>query len=212
MPAVPLPSPDDDNDRWLLSQLADPGWAVISIPEDDEGPGYTFTVGLFHTFDLPELVFMGFNPTEAMNLLNAAVERLRGGQSFTAGSRVTDLMSCQLAIVPVDPRHHHEYLGYARWLYRKVAFPVLQLVWPDNEMVFPWEAGYDTRLFTRQRLLGPADGPAGAPRGQADPAGHSGQGRRLVAVPLGRRRDAGRRPDRVPARDAEARPIARRVG
>lgn len=100
---------------------------------------------------------MGFDTPTSMHLINDVGERLRGGATFDAGDRATDLMTCPKAFVPVAPRHHREYLGYARWLYRGATFPVLQLVWPDNSSVFPWEVGYAARFFTLQRLLGPAD-------------------------------------------------------
>lgn len=158
MVAVTLPEPDDDNDRWLLQQIAHPGWAVIGIAADDSGPGYSFSVGLYHTLGQPEVMVMGLNTTTAMHLINDVGERMRAGARFAAGERSTELASFPTAFVGMDRRYYREYLGYAGWLYRKVDFPVLQLVWPDKSGIFPWEPRYDTRFFTLQRVLGPVEG------------------------------------------------------
>src|SRR5262245_58366688 len=84
IPERQLPVPEDDRDHKLLADIARVGWAVLAITEDDDGPGYAFSVGLFHTLGHPEIVLMGLRPETAQRLINLMGEAIRGGQRFEA--------------------------------------------------------------------------------------------------------------------------------
>ena len=47
--------PEDDYDRKLLADIKSHGWHLIGIDDDDEGPAYVFSVGMFHTLGHPEI-------------------------------------------------------------------------------------------------------------------------------------------------------------
>ncbi len=158
MTGRPLPEPDDDQDRAILGHIAEFGWSVIGIEEDDEGPSYSFSVGLYHTLGAPELLIVGQKPQTAQGLINHAGELLRNGQRFADGERRDGILGGYPAVfAAVDPRYYREYLGYATWLYRGCDFPVLQIVWPDRDGRFSWDADYPAELFWRQRVLGRTD-------------------------------------------------------
>ena len=159
MPERQLPVPEDDRDHKLLADIARVGWAVLAITEDDDGPGYAFSVGLFHTLGHPEIVLMGLRPETAQRLINLMGEAIRGGQRFEAGNRYEGLAEgFPLAFVAVGEQHYREYLGYARWFYHGSDFPVVQCVWPDKAGRFPWERDYDGRFLKVQPLLGAWEG------------------------------------------------------
>jgi Domain of unknown function (DUF4262) len=150
-----LPTPQDDHDRKLLADIDRVGWAVIGVLEDEEGPGFAYSVGLFHTLGHPEILLMGLRPPIAQQLINSAGERVRTGERFEAGRRYDGIAAgFPLAFVEMDRRYYKEYLGYAGWFYRGPDFSVLQCLWPDKQGVFPWEPGYDSRFFELQRVLG----------------------------------------------------------
>jgi hypothetical protein len=153
-----LPEPEDDQDRVILDHIAEFGWSVIGIEEDEDGPGYSFSVGLTRTLGVPELFIMGQKPQTAQGMINRAGELIREGRRLTAGERAEGILEgYPVALVAVDERHYREYFGYARWLYRGNNFPVLQIVWPDRSGHFPWDEGYPAPLFWRQRILGPTE-------------------------------------------------------
>jgi hypothetical protein len=150
-----LPKPEDDHDRAILGHIAEHGWSVIGIEEEAGAPPYSFSVGLYHTLGVPELLVMGQKPENAQGLINNAGELMREGRRFRTGRRTSGILGGYSAVfVEVDPRYYREYVGYARWLYRGDDFPMLQLVWPDREGRFPWDEGYPAPLFWRQRVLG----------------------------------------------------------
>jgi hypothetical protein len=150
-----LPQPEDEHDRAILGHIAEHGWSVIGIEEEDGEPPYSFSVGLYHTLGVPELLIVGQKPENAQGLINNAGELMRAGRRFRTNRRTTGILEGYPAVfVAVDPRYYLGYLGCGRWLYRGDEFPILQLVWPDREGRFPWDEGYPAPLFARQRVLG----------------------------------------------------------
>src|SRR5436309_1539076 len=107
-----LPEPDDDQDRSILGHITEFGWSVIGIEEDDEGPNYSFSVGLYHTLGVPELLIVGQKPQTAQGLINHAGELLRSRRRFAAGERTDGILEGYPAtFIAVDPRYFRDYLG-----------------------------------------------------------------------------------------------------
>lgn len=150
---------ENDNDRKLLSDVRKYGWHTVGILGDDEGPSYLFTVGLFHTFQHPELCIFGLSSIEAMGqILNDAGDMIRKKHAFQndeTNSGLMDGYSCQFK--RVNSEHLDDYFGYARWFYEGKDFPMLQCFWPDKEHKFPWDEGFSEELQSFQpRLFNPA--------------------------------------------------------
>jgi hypothetical protein len=154
MPDWELPDAEDESDRRLLADIAEYGWHIVGVSEDDEGPGFAFSVGLLYTLNHPEILIMGLRQNIAASLINDMGDAIRNGAVFSAGRQYDDIAAgFPLAFVAVDQRYYREYLGYALWFYRTLDFPVLQCIWPDKAGVFPWEPAYDSRFFDLQRVL-----------------------------------------------------------
>jgi hypothetical protein len=153
-----LPVPKTDTHRNLLANIERVGWGVIAILEDDEGPTYAFSAGLFHSYGHPEITLMGVPSATAMHIINDLGTAVREGRQFEAGSRTDGILErFPVAFISVAERYMQEYFGTACWLYGGPDFPVVQCVWPDKQGVFPWETGFNADLFQFQRLLGPVD-------------------------------------------------------
>jgi hypothetical protein len=141
-------------DAQIQADIDTYGWHVIKVCEDDEGPGFAFTIGLFRRFQHPELIIFGLPPDTMHLMLNAAGEAIRAGRSYTPGNDYDDILEgydCTFRTVP--RRQYKEYLGYARWYYQGDDFPALQLVWPDREHRYPWAAPSDAWIRTGQPVL-----------------------------------------------------------
>ena len=156
LPHFQMPVAEDDHDRKLLSDVAAYGWHVPYILADENGPAYSFSVGLYLKFEHPEILVMGLSQPAAVQLINLAGRYISSGRVFRPQERTHDLaegFAC--SFVPIIVDHYRHYLGYCIWFYRtlKQPFPAIQLVWPDTEGRFPWENGYDEQFFKLQRLL-----------------------------------------------------------
>lgn len=150
------PSPQNDGDRSTFANIDRVGWAVLCIPDDDEGPGFAYSLGLFETHGHPEVILVGLKTETMYGLVNHIGRRVKDGDRFEPG------MPCEGVVdrfpvwfLPVARENYREYLGYAGWYYRGPDFPALQCVWPDKTGRFPWDAGVHPGMATRQPLLGP---------------------------------------------------------
>ena len=142
------------DDARMQADIATYGWHVIEVFEDDEGPGFAFTIGLHKRFEHPELIVFGL-PLDTMHLmLNAAGEAVRAGHVFTAGQTSDAILNgYDCTFRPVPHRHYEAYLGSARWYYEGDDFPALQLIWPDREHHYPWAAPADAWIRSAQPVL-----------------------------------------------------------
>lgn len=143
-----------DDERKAVANVARYGWHVVHAPECDAAPGWSCTVGLYHSYRHPEIIVTGLKPELAIFLLNACGQRVRGGSALLHGQRQAGLLQnveCELRTA--DPFWVQELMHIARWLYGTWDFPVLQCVHPDLENHFPWEPDYDARFRGRQPLL-----------------------------------------------------------
>src|SRR2546428_8917964 len=125
----------------ITDDVAKHGWHVVAVNPDQTSPiPFSFTVGLFETFDHPELVVFGLPMNAAHGLFSACVERIKQGVLFTADQVRTDLLQKHsVAVFEIDQGFYEEYLGSAIGYYDSLDFPALQLVWPDKANRFPWD-------------------------------------------------------------------------
>jgi hypothetical protein len=145
------------HDAQMRSDIATYGWHVIQVAEDDEGPGFAYTIGLFERFAHPELIVFGL-PLETMHrMLNGAGAAVRGDRVYRAGRDYDEILEgYQCTFRPVPRSRYKEYLGTACGHYGRDDFPALQLIWPDREQRYPWAAPDDAWIRMAQPVL--ADG------------------------------------------------------
>ena len=144
----------DAGDRKLLDDVETVGWHMIGVHEDDEGPGFVYSIGLFHSFRHPEVVVIGMKPDLMFCMVNETGSWARDGQPVAAGdirSGLLDGFDCTFR--QVDKRYYRDYFGYAKWFYRSDDFPVLQCVWPDKQGNWPWEEMFNPDWKAKQPLL-----------------------------------------------------------
>jgi hypothetical protein len=141
------------SDEKLLQDIAEYGWHVVLIAEDEEGPAFAFTVGLYHSYGHPEVLIQGLGLDLMHQVLNAIGDEAKGGQRYEAGCRYPDLLeSYDCLFQTIERSYYPEYLGYANWYYKGDNFPALQCVWPDMKGRFPGEEGFPVQLAELQRL------------------------------------------------------------
>ena len=138
-----FPNPQDDNDKRVIENVRHHGCHIIhvGVRDDEKGPGWSYSIGLFHSFEQPELIIFGLPWSSAETIINGLATRMKAGQQFSHGQ--TDsavLMHNDVRFILVPSAQYREYLGYALWFYGGKEFPTLQLVWPDKAGLFPWDA------------------------------------------------------------------------
>jgi hypothetical protein len=55
--------------------------------------------------------------------------------------------------IAVHKEHYPHYVGYAGWFNQGWDFPLMQLVWPDKQHLYPWQEGFNPYWQFKQPLL-----------------------------------------------------------
>lgn len=140
----------DQKEQKALDDIEAYGLHVISVAEDDVGPGFAYSIGLFKNYAHPEVIIIGLKQELAHRLLNNIAYDIKNGRTFVSGEFHEDVLDdfvCYFGDVP--QARYKEFVGWAIWYYEGVAFPLIQCVYPTVAGLFPWEHNFpeDARWF-----------------------------------------------------------------
>ncbi|GAA2587379.1 DUF4262 domain-containing protein [Actinomadura fulvescens] len=155
----------DNFELRTIVHVSQYGWSVVLVPGDAEGPGWAYTIGLWHSFRSPELAMFGGDIYEMEAILNTLGQQTAEGDAPEDGGRREDVVRGQTAAFrTVDPRWYEGMFKGALSFYRRPPLPFLQVVWPNPEGLYLWQPG--TELIFRHSQpwlwLNPRQHPEGA--------------------------------------------------
>lgn len=134
--------------------IATYGLQGISVPGSNYLPSSTYSVGLQETYHHPEIICFGLKTDLMHALVNDVAAIIKEGNRMQPGNTYDNVFQgLDAMFLRVDPANIDDYFGVAIRHYKRSDFPALQLVWPDNDNRFPWEAGFSANLLDKQPLL-----------------------------------------------------------
>ncbi|GAB3836672.1 DUF4262 domain-containing protein [Dactylosporangium cerinum] len=137
-----------------VSQVQAHGWSVLMVPEDDHGPGWAYTIGLWHSYRIPELAMFGLDVEVLRTCLNDIGRRAVAGQSVEAGQTLDGVIErWPLQLRDVDLRWCRAFFARAIAFYRRPPIPFLQVLWPDRNGRLTWDADSEAVVRVRQPQL-----------------------------------------------------------
>lgn len=146
-------------EQRTLDDIKKHGWHLIIVPDDEEGPGFVYSVGMMQTLKHPEIIMFGLEPDLMVEIIHGMGEEIRKGRRFAGTGLADDLLKgFECKIVPVDKQWHDEYMGYAVWHRRQVGkagtLQAIQCVWPDKRGRFPDDPLCNRDVVASQPILG----------------------------------------------------------
>jgi Domain of unknown function (DUF4262) len=132
-----LPQPVDAHDHKLLSDVENYGWHVVGVSSEDGSPGFAYSVGLYRTFNHPEIIVFGPKDEAMPRIINAVGEAVQKGSRFKDLDENDDALNGPVIFREVESQHYPQYLGFACWYYQGIKFPTLQCTYQD-EGRYPW--------------------------------------------------------------------------
>jgi hypothetical protein len=150
---------EDAKEQRVIDDVTKFGWHCVHILAEGDLPEYSFTVGLFHTFEHPELIIFGLHSDVAHQILTAAANSAKAGQPLDLSQTTEALLnnySCCFVQVPAS--EYYEHVGFCRWYYQGNEFPLYQIVWPSRSGLFPWHTQAPQEFRVAQPVLGYAAG------------------------------------------------------
>ena len=106
------PRCEDPDDEKILADVAEYGWHVLKIYEQDETPGWAFSIGLYKSFNHPEIVVFGLNDDLMHFLINSIGEDVRAGKRFVVDGLYPDLIEAySCTFKPVNQVWYSRFSG-----------------------------------------------------------------------------------------------------
>lgn len=138
----------DEQERRFLDNIRDHGWFDNRIFDDESVlPDFSYTSGFYSSLEFPEVILFSLSKEVSHSILWDLYRDIQSGKSILVGAKTREIFgNAEAILLPVAKSQYEEHLGWNRWFYRGDDFPCLQLVWPDPEGRFPWEANFDERL------------------------------------------------------------------
>jgi hypothetical protein len=144
----------DAADLRLMADVAQWGLHVATAARDEETPARAFSVGLFRSWDHPEVAVFGLRPEELEAAISRLGSRVRRGERFEHGDVADGAVDGRtVAFRRIVSRHYPAHLGHAVWYHGGARFPALQAVWADEAGRFPWDRWCRRELRDAQPML-----------------------------------------------------------
>ena len=117
----------DPSERTFVHAIQEHGWYRTEVSNDAEGPGFSYTTGLWFTQQQPELIVFSMNGETAHKVFWSVFNDARNGRALSAKTRTDAVFGNSAAYAfSVAKRHYAQLLGWSRWFYGGDDFPCLQ--------------------------------------------------------------------------------------
>ncbi|HYL86733.1 MAG TPA: DUF4262 domain-containing protein [Candidatus Angelobacter sp.] len=146
-------------DAGFLEVIEKFGWHVMNVAprvdSQDKQEWFSYTTGLFRSFQSPEIILCGLGSDVAWPTLNEIGNAFKAGRKFELEKDYTDIFAedVKCRFRAVDVSRYGDYVGWSQWFYEGSEFPLWQCFWPDKNGYYPWEESCHRSIVELQPLL-----------------------------------------------------------
>jgi hypothetical protein len=151
-----------DYEERIIANVDEHGWYCISVFGDEDGPGFSYSIGFMETLGAPEFIVFGFESKLAHRVLWEVFRQIQKGATEPfEGRRWSGLIEgydCISRRVH-STQHVRDYFNSALWHRRHCVgsdaeFQAYQLFWPGAvQGLFPWESDCEQIVRDHQPAL-----------------------------------------------------------
>lgn len=141
------------SDADLAADVAQHQWVVLKV-DSKTGADYGYSVGLTRSFGHPELVVAGLDDETMQELVNDIGDAVAKGAAFRDGDVSPDFLEgydVTFRVVPDTLRASH--FAWADRFYADTGLTLLQVIYPDRDRRWPWDAGVSAEFRKGQPVL-----------------------------------------------------------
>jgi hypothetical protein len=142
------------SDAKVLSDIKRVGWHTLGVSPraGEDGPYWAFSIGLFHSFNHPEVLIVGLPLNVCTGTVNVVGKQVQSGARYEADREYADILQdpFRCTFKAFERAAYRDFVGYALWFYENEEFPLLQCFWPDKQHRLPWDAGCNEYVKTSQ--------------------------------------------------------------
>jgi len=126
----------------------------VMADEDDEAD-FAYTIGLYETYGKPEIIMIGQDQELLQIVLNNLAYDYKEGRTLTDNKLEDEILDdYKCMVVNVDKEHYEEFLGLAMDYYKGTDFDVMQVIWPTQAGMFPYDENAPEDFKEWQPVLG----------------------------------------------------------
>jgi hypothetical protein len=146
---------NEQAEKAILHNVKTYGFHIAFIEADDYLPAFAYTIGLYKTYNHPEIILFGLKQEVMNGLLNGIGDDIKEGTIYNTNENYKDLINnYPIQFIEVDKEHYADYVGYCAWFNNSsFDFPLYQMVWTDKQSRFPWEDDFFKDWKFKQPLL-----------------------------------------------------------
>src|ERR1700734_3219954 len=114
--ATPQRLTRDDLEKIVIANVNEFGWHCVNVIEDDGHPPWSYTIGLYETWEHPELIVIGRSRATSHAMLKTLSDDIESNSAPDMSNSDGYLllgMKCQF--VEVNTRYYSDYVGFALW-------------------------------------------------------------------------------------------------
>ena len=144
---------DKETEEVIIENVNNYGWHVALFEANNYLPAFGYTIGLWKSYNHPEIITFALNLETIHSILNFAGDFIKSGNKIESYHRYDNYLdNFEVQFIDVLKNNLKDWFGYGLW-FNKNIFPALQLVWPDKNNLFPWEDKFDNKYLLNQPLL-----------------------------------------------------------
>ena len=145
------------SNRKTLEHIEQFGCTVFHVGEEGELPPFSYSVGITKTAAAPEGVVVGLKQKLAHFMVNEYHLRVRAGERFQHGLRYAGFLEgFEVEARNVNHFFYDDYFGQCLRFYEDRSFDVIQLIYPNKQGIWPWQAEADDWFKSWQPILATA--------------------------------------------------------
>jgi len=139
---------------WFDSNIQKYGLSVITVESTSYCPAFGYSVGLWSTYNHPEIICFGLPQKLLLGIINDVAKLIKHGDKIKVNQTYLNIFKNSRAeFLEVNKRNINDYFSYAIDYHNTNNFPALQLVWTDRNDRFPWESEFEQEFIYKQPLL-----------------------------------------------------------
>ena len=140
-------------DDALIADVEQHKWVVLKITPEHAAE-YAYSVGLQKSFGHPELVVVGLDDETMQELINDIGDAIESGKTFRDGDVSSDFLEgYDVTFRAVPASLHATRFAWAERYYGASGYSLLQVVYPDRNRHWPWDAGVAADFKAGQPVL-----------------------------------------------------------
>jgi hypothetical protein len=131
------------HEQEVVANIREHGFFAWSVGVGPRELKFAYTVGLWLNLGHPEVIVLGVAPEVAHTVFWNVWDLAKAQGSLPVGQPVEGIGPTPVYLMPVGHLARTDLMLSDRWFYRRDDFPAVQVVWPDDNDLFPWEDGFD---------------------------------------------------------------------